>query len=325
MRPMLPKKKYRFNHKTLAYELHRTPLKVYFSRGFFLFLLTVVAAVGYYELYTVYLGLETPKSLAIKRENAALMTKLDMMDRQIGASNERLDQLKMRDNQVYRPIFGMEGIPDEVRNAGFGGVDRYSHLDYSRNARFLTDVAIRFDQIYKKTGLQSESFDNVERMVAQTDQMASSIPAILPLNMDAGSFRFAGNFGYRSDPVYGDWRHHDGIDLVGPPGTPIYATGNGTVVKVAFNYYGYGNYVIIDHGFGYETLYGHLKMPLVQEGQKVSRWEPIGLLGNSGKSTGYHVHYEVRYRGRPHNPVNYFSNDIGSDEYDKMISTAKGQ
>ncbi|MCL1973549.1 MAG: hypothetical protein FWG54_01870, partial [Bacteroidetes bacterium] len=108
------------------------------------------------------------------------MTKLDMVSRQIGEADDRLDQLKMRDNQVYRPIFGMENIPDEIRNAGFGGVDRYTHLEYSRNARFLIDIASRFDQIYKKTGLQSESFDHVERMVAQTDQIASSIPYISP-------------------------------------------------------------------------------------------------------------------------------------------------
>ncbi|MCL2739460.1 MAG: M23 family metallopeptidase [Bacteroidales bacterium] len=324
---MLPKKKYRFNPKTLAYELHRTPAKVYFSRGFFLFLLTVVVAVGYYMLYTSYFGLETPKSLALKREHAELMTRLDMMSRQIGDADKRLEQLKMRDNQVYRPIFGMEGIPDEVRNAGFGGVDRYSHLEYSRNSRFLTDVASRFDQVYKKTGLQSESFDHVERMAAQTDQMALSIPAMFPVNMAAGiskgSFRISSGFGWRIDPMYGDRRFHEGVDIAGPVGTPIYATGNGMVIKSGFNFFGLGNYVVIDHGFGYQTWYGHLRTPLVKEGQRVGRGEPIGLLGNTGKSTGPHVHYEVRYRNRPVNPLNYF-NDIEAEEYEELIGTAGG-
>ena len=323
---MLPKKKYRFNPKTLAYELHKTPLKVYFSKGFFSFLLTVAAAVGYYEIYTRHLGLETPKSLSLKRENAKLVTKLEMMSRQIGEADERLDQLKMRDNQVYRPIFGMESIPDEVRNAGIGGVGRYSHLEYARNARFLTDVSSRFDQVYKKTGLQSESFDNVERMAAQTDAMISSIPTISPVNSANLKFRISSGFGMRRDPFDGDIRRHYGIDISGPSGSPIYATGDGTVIKCQFDYSGYGQYVIVDHGFGYRTRYAHLLPSVpVREGQKVSRGETIGYLGNTGRSKGAHLHYEVMYRGNHVDPRRYYSDDIGLDEYEAMISTAKGQ
>ena len=323
---MLPKKKYRFNSKTLAYELHRTPLKVYFSRGFFLFLLTVAATVGYYEVYTRYLGLDTPKSLALKRENTALMTKLDMMNRQITEADGRLDRLKMRDNQVYRPIFGMEGIPDDVRNAGFGGVDRYSHLEYSRNARFLTSVSSRFDQVYKKTGVQSESFDHVERLAAQTGQMATSIPYIAPVNSASHKFRLSSGFGMRKDPINGAYKHHYGIDISGPQGSPIYATGDGTVVKVQYDYHGYGQYVIVDHGFGYKTRYAHLTTNVpVREGQKVNRGETIGFLGNTGRSVGAHLHYEVIYRGSPVSPRKYFDDDIALDEYEAMISGAKGQ
>jgi len=324
---MLPKKKYKFNPQTLAYELHRTPLKVHFSRGFVLFLLSIVAAVGCYQVYTRYLGLETPKTLTLKRQNAELLAKLDLMNRQIGEADQRLERLKRHDNQVYRPIFGMEEISDDERNAGFGGVDRYSHLGHSRHSRFLTNTAVRFDQLYKKTSVQSRSFDLVERMAAQTDQMAAHIPAILPVNHTESSdkFRLSSSFGMRKDPVWHDIRMHYGIDITGPAGSPVYATGNGTVVKRGFSYFGYGNFVVIDHGFGYQTRYAHLKSISVLEGQKINRGECIGLLGSTGKSLAPHVHYEVLYRDRHVNPYNYYNSDIGSDEYDTMTGFARGQ
>ena len=316
--------KYKFNPATLAYELQKTPLKAYFSRGFVLFLCSAIAAVGYFWCYDHYLGLETPKALNIKRENAEILARFDLLSRQIEEKNSRLFHLQMRDNNVYRPIFGMESISDEERNAGFGGVDRYSHLEYSKNSRFLTDIAQRFDRLYKKTYVQSRSFDDVERLAEQTDQMAASTPAILPVNLTEGEMWISCGFGYRKDPIYGDTRMHYGIDISGPLGSAIYATGNGTVVKRGFDYFGYGNYIIIDHGFGLKTRYAHMKSVMVMEGQKVNRGECVGLLGSTGKSTGPHIHYEVIVKDRPVNPYNYFSSDIRSDEYGAMVGTARG-
>ena len=151
-------------------------------------------------------------------------------------------------------------------------------------------------------------------------EVAMCIPSILPLPEDTKNFRWSGGFGYRKDPVYGDIRMHEGIDFTGAPNSPVYATGDGRVEAIKYEYNGYGRYIILDHGFGYKTRYAHLNQALVYEGQVVKRGERIGLLGSTGKSTGYHLHYEVIYMGRPVNPYNYFNNNIATDDYYAVIS-----
>ncbi|MDR2585862.1 MAG: M23 family metallopeptidase [Prevotellaceae bacterium] len=323
---MFRKKRYRYNQKTLAYELHRTSVKTLFSRGFGIFLCTVVASVGYFWFYCDYLKLDTPKMLELKRENADLLAKLDVMNHQMEKTDYRLERLRQRDDNVYRPIFGLDRVADEERNAGFGGADRYSHLEHTKNSGFLTLMAKRFDQLSKKAVVQSYSFDEVGIQAEQTDKMASSVPAILPVNIREAGFRKSSSFGPRRDPVYGDIRFHDGIDITGPYGAPIRATGDGVVAKRDYGYNGYGNFVIIDHGFGYKTRYAHLTNDVpVREGQKVSRGEVIGYLGSTGKSIGPHVHYEVYHRNAHVNPDNYYSENIASDEYNFMINTVRGK
>ena len=323
---MLRKKRYRYNPKTLAYELHQTPLKVLFSRGLVVFLLTIATSVGYFWIYTDYLKLGTPKMLQLKRENADLLAKLDLMSRQVERADIKLERLKQRDNNIYRPIFGEPEISDEVRNAGFGGVDRYSHLEFAKNGNFLSGISMRFDQLSKKTVIQSESFDRVGRLAEQVDEMATSIPHIPPVNLAESGFRFSSGFGIRKDPIDGVLRPHQGIDISGPFGSEIYATGDGVVERCGFEYSGYGYYILIDHGFGYTTRYAHLKNGgiAVKEGQKVTRGEVIGYMGSTGKSIGNHVHYEVFFRGVHVNPVNYYSSDIGSDEYDLLTGSVRG-
>jgi len=322
---MFKKKRYKYNRNTLAYELHRTPLRVLFSRWFLFFLCTVASSVGYFWVYSDYLKLDTPKMLQLKRENAELLAKLDLLSHQLEKIDLRLERLKQMDNNIYRPIFGMDGIPDEVRNAGFGGVTHYGHLDYLKNSDFLTKIAGRFDQLSKKTYVQSLSFDDVGREAEQTDKMATSVPHILPVNGADPKFRISSGFGIRKDPIEGDYRPHHGIDISGPSGSEVYATGDGIVVKSSYEYTGYGHYVIIDHGFGYRTRYAHLKTgAIVREGQKVSRGEVIGYLGNTGRSVGPHVHYEVIYKSNTVNPSNYFESNIRWDEYDNLISTVRG-
>ena len=321
---MFRKKRYQYNQKTLAYELHRTPLKVLFSRGFAFFLCTIIASVGYFWLYSVYLKLDTPKMLELKRENADLLAKLDLMNHQMEKADSRLERLRQRDDNVYRPIFGLDGIPEEERRAGFGGVDRYSHLEYAKNSGFLTGIAMRYDQLSKKTVVQSRSYDEVSVQAEQTDKMVTSIPAIFPVNAKSSGFRISSSFGMRKDPIDGNIKRHTGIDISGPLGSPVYATGDGVVVKRDFEYSGYGNYVIIDHGFGYKTRYAHLLSNVpIRDGQKVSRGETIGYLGSTGRSSGPHVHYEVIYRNNHVNPNNFYSDDIDSDEYNALVSTVK--
>ena len=323
---MFQKKRYRYNHETLAYEIHRTPISVLFSRGFLLFLCTIATSVGYFWIYSNYLNLDTPKMLQLKRENADLLAKLDLMSHQIEKADLKLERLKQRDNNIYRPIFGMEIIPDEHRNMGFGGIDRYSYLDYSKYSGFVSAISTRFDQLYKKTEVQSRSFDDVGVQADQTDKMASSIPNILPVNLADAKFRLSGRFGWRNDPFEGDWRPHTGIDISGPTGSELYATGDGVVVKTGTEMTGYGYYVIIDHGFGIKTRYAHMKGPaIVNENQKVSRGEVIGYLGNTGRSKGPHVHYEVILKGQFDNPVKYFFMDLTPEEYNNMLFEAENR
>ncbi len=317
---MAKQKRYKFNRETLAYEIHRVSLKDRFSKGFVYFLLSIVLSVGYYFIYTLYFNLETPKTLSLKRDNGELANKLELIKRRFEDVNKALITLQMRDNYVYRPIFGMEEIPQEIRNAGFGGVDRYAHLQGFENTVILSKTAYGLDVLLKKSYVQSKSLDELSLLAKNADEMTLCVPAIPPINIASAKNRFSGGFGYRRDPFRGDYRMHTGIDLSGPIGESVYATGNGRVVDVGFDFFGYGRYVLIDHGFGYKTRYAHLKDTHMTIGRTVKRGEEIASMGNSGRSTGPHLHYEVIYRNKPVNPLNYYNRDITEESFEELIS-----
>ncbi len=319
---MSRQKRYKFNPETLAYEIHKIPARVRFSKGFVMFLLSLMVSVGYYAIYTKYLNLETPKALSLKRENEELATRLELINRRFESANRSLLALQMRDNYVYRPIFGMEEIPQEVRNAGFGGVDRYSYLKNFEKSGILSKTAYNLDVLYKKAYVQSKSFDDLSLLARNADEMTLCVPAIPPVNIGSSKLRFSSSFGYRRDPFHGDYRMHTGVDISGPVGEPIYATGNGKVVEIGFDFFGYGNFVLIDHGFGYKTRYAHLKSADVTIGRVVKRGDTIGRMGNTGRSKGPHLHYEVIYRNRPVNPLNYYNRDVNEEEFAALINPA---
>ena len=227
--------------------------------------------------------------------------------------------MQMRDDDIYRSIFGMHEIPAEVRNAGFGGVNRYEHLEVVDNDGLLINTVVRLDVLTKKTFVQSKSFDEVEQLSKRAGDMASCIPAIPPVVPDKKIYRLSSRFGYRSDPFSGKTKRHSGVDFALKPGNPIYATGDGVVEKVSFEFFGYGNSVVINHGFGYKTRYAHLKSIGVVEGMKVKRGECIGESGNSGRSSGPHLHYEVIYKDKHVNPSNYYDLTITPEEYATMV------
>jgi len=316
---MPKKRRYEFNPETLAYEIHKIPMKAKFSKGFLIFLLSLATSSLYYVVYTKSLGFETPKMLSLMRRSEELSSKLELMNKRFNEANNSLLALQMRDNYIYRPIFGMEEIPQEVRNAGFGGVDRYSFLKTFDNSGILSRTAENMDILYKKAFVQSKSFDDVVLQAKNADNLALSVPAIPPVNIASRRIHFSSSFGYRPDPFNGRYRMHSGVDLSGPVGEPIYATGNGKVVEIGFDFFGYGNFIIVDHGFGYKTRYAHLKRSLVVMGKQVKRGEEIALMGNTGRSKGPHVHYEVIYQGRPVNPLNYYNRDINPDEYLALV------
>jgi len=317
---MPKKRRYKFNPETLAYELHKIPIKARFSKGFIIFLLSLVTSLGYYFVYTQYLNLNTPKMLTLLRTSGELSSKLELMNKRFNEANNSLLSLQMRDNYIYRPIFGMEEIPQDIRDAGFGGIDRYSYLKSFDHSGILSRTAMNMDVLYKKAFIQSKSFDDVVMLAKSADEMSLCVPAIPPVNISERRIRYSSSFGYRPDPFNGQVRMHSGVDLSGPVGEPIYATGNGRVVEVGFDFFGYGNFVIVDHGFGYKTRYAHLKTAMVAMGRIVKRGEKIAVMGNTGRSKGPHVHYEVIYRNRTVNPLNYYNRDIESGDFKALIS-----
>ncbi|MBR2063700.1 MAG: M23 family metallopeptidase [Bacteroidales bacterium] len=281
--------------------------------------MSLCMAALYFWVYTSVLGLEPPKTLLLKKKNAEWCSKVEVMNRHLDQYDDALASLQMRDDDIYRSIFGMDEIPAEIRNAGFGGVNRYSHYDAIDPDGLLKETVVRLDVLAKKTYVQSRSFDEVALLSKRAGDMASCIPAIPPVNPDPAKYRLSSGFGYRSDPFTGRSTRHTGVDFAMKSGNPIYVTGDGVVESVKFEFFGYGNHVVIDHGFGYKTRYAHLKSIGVVEGMKVKRGECIGLSGNTGKSSGPHLHYEVIYKGSHVNPSNYYDLTITPEEYATMV------
>lgn len=316
---MSKSKKYTFNSRTLTYEVKKRSRTSRIFKSAMMFAANLGLAVLYFWLYTSVLGMELPKTALLKKKNAEWCSKMEVMNRQLDSHEDALTSLQMRDDDIYRSIFGMNEIPLEVRNAGFGGVNRYAHYDGMDQNGLLKSTAVRIDVLTKKTYVQSKSFDEVALLSKRAGDMASCIPAIPPVNPDPTKYRLSSGFGYRVDPVYGRTTMHNGVDFAMKPGNPVYSTGDGVVESVSFEFFGYGNHVVIDHGFGYKTRYAHMKNIGVVEGMKVKRGECIGESGNSGKSTGPHLHYEVIYKGRHVNPSNYYDLTITPEEFLTMV------
>ena len=312
-------KHYIFNSKTLSYEVKTRSAKARVLKTLAMFAVSLGMAVLYFWIYSSVLGLESPKTVLLKKQSAQWEARAKVLNRQLDDYNDALTALQMRDDEIYRSIFGMNEIPSEVRHAGFGGVNRYAHYDDIDPDGVLKKTAVRIDVLTKKTYVQSKSFDEVAQLSRRAGEMASCIPAIPPMNPDTKKYRFSSSFGYRKDPFTGRSKRHTGVDFAMKPGFPIYATGDGVVESVKFELFGYGNQVVIDHGFGYKTRYAHLKSVGVGEGMKVKRGECIGLSGNSGRSSGPHLHYEVLYMGNHVNPANYFDLSITPEEYATMV------
>lgn len=282
-------------------------------------LLVVVSSIVLFLLYMWFyvsvLGLDLPKTAILKRRNADWSTRMDRLSQQLDRHEELLNLLEVRDNRIYRSVYGMDEIPAEVRNAGFGGEKRYSALEGTA----LYDITRRLDVLEKRACVQSKSFDDVALLQRTAGDMAAHIPSIPPMNTDPSTYRMSSPFGYRSDPLFGFSKRHTGMDFACPPGNPIYATGDGVVSTVKHERKGYGNHVEIDHGFGYMTRYAHMSVIYVEEGQEVKRGDCIGLSGRSGRITGPHLHYEVHYRKDYVNPAHYMDLSISPEDYFEMV------
>ncbi len=294
-------------------------LKSKVFKGLLLFAGSVAMAVLYIWLFTSVLGYDLPKTAFLKAERARWDARMDLMNTKLDRCEESIEALRVRDDDIYRSIFGMNEIPAGVRNAGIGGVDRYSFLDGLESDDRLKNTALRIDRLTRKVYVQSKSFDEVAAVSKTAGDMASCIPAIPPIVPDPSRYKMSSPFGYRTDPFTGASRMHTGLDFAMKIGNPVYATGDGVVESVKFEFFGYGNSITIKHGFGYETIYAHLNSVKVIEGMKVKRGDCIGESGKSGRSSGPHLHYEVVYKGRKVNPANYLDMSMSVQEYSDML------
>ena len=287
--------------------------------GSWMWLLVVLSGAAlflfYMWFYVSVLGLDLPKTAILKRQNAHWNTRMAQMSQQLDRYDELLSMLEVRDDRIYRNVYGLDEIPQAVRQSGFGGEKRYASLEGTG----LKDVVRRLDVLEKRAYVQSKSFDDVWALQLSAGDLAAHIPSIPPMNTDPSTYRMTSPFGLRSDPILGVGKRHTGMDFACPPGNPIYATGDGTVILVKHDRGGYGNHIEVDHGFGYVTRYAHMSRTDVEEGQKVSRGDCLGLSGRSGRITGPHLHYEVIYRNNYVNPALYMDLTIPSKDYFELV------
>lgn len=316
-------KKYVFNSETLSYEVDRNNAKRRAFRVVFIMVLSSLTALFNLWILTDVLHVELPKTTLLKKRNAELLSQVELLGASIREYDGRLTALQMRDDDIYRTVLGMSRISPEVRNAGFSGANRYLWLDDPHYNAGFRNAVVRTDMLLKKAYIQSKSYDEVERLAKRAGDMASCVPVIPPVNPDRTRYHLSSRFGGRIDPKYHRPAFHHGLDFAANVGYPVYATGNGVVESVSFSVRGYGNQIVIDHGFGYKTRYAHLSFVNVAEGMEVKRGENIGNVGNSGKSTGPHLHYEVIYKGRPTNPMNYMDLDMTTEEYATMAQVSE--
>ncbi|NOZ47026.1 MAG: M23 family metallopeptidase [Chlorobi bacterium] len=312
----MPKTKYKFNSESLSFEpVERTKRQKFWRLTSTIFAL-LFSAIFLISIFSLFFDL--PKEKQLKREITELLTKYELLNKQLDNIETVLGDIQDRDDNIYRVVFETKPIPEAIRKAGIGGINRYKELEGFNNSQIVINTFKKLDQIRGQLKIQSQSYKEVLSMAEKKDEMWSSIPAIQPI-ADRDVTRFASGFGYRIHPIYKTRKMHTGVDLTAPIGTKVYATGNGTVLKANLSRGGYGKRIIIDHGYGYKTLYGHLSKILVKRGQKVKRGDLIGEVGSTGRSTAPHLHYEVRKNNKAQDPINYYFNDLTPEEYDKMI------
>lgn len=311
--------KWKFNPETLLYEKFdepgwQTALRVS------VFVLGVIGLVCLnFWLYVSVFGWDLPKTAALKKENTEWKSKVDVMNRRIDMCEQIIGGIEDRDDDVYRAIYGLGEVATSIRLPGYDGLNRYSYLEDNGASADLIRTTRRLDNLEKRTYVQSMALDEVSGIAKHAGDMVSCVPAVPPILPASGTYNLSSPFGFRMDPVYGGGQYHTGQDIATHRGNPVYVTGDGTVELAEFQFNGYGNEVVVDHGYGYKTLYAHLNTIEVVAGMKLKRGDRIGTVGSSGKSTGTHLHYEVSYRGERVNPMQYMDMGMSVEEYRAMV------
>ena len=312
--------KYFFNTHTLRYEKLVTPLRVKLLRLFAFFAAAIVTA-GVI-VFIAFQYIDSPKTIMLQQQNSDLKENYAVVQKQVNTLQQEMDELLNRDNNVYRSIFESSPIPDSARLKTMENLKEVQLVTGLGETDLLNTLGRQLNRLSLLVAYQRKSFDDIEAMVKDKQKLLAAIPAIQPVN-DKDLTRIASGFGTRIDPVYKVPKFHAGLDFAAPIGTPIYATADGIVTDAGYNSGGYGNRVVIDHGYGYETLYGHMYRIKTRVGAKIKRGEVIGYVGSTGKSTGPHCHYEVHRGGNPVDPVYYFYNDLTPEQYDRLLKLAQ--
>jgi murein DD-endopeptidase MepM/ murein hydrolase activator NlpD len=258
--------------------------------------------------------LETPKDKLLTRELDVLKIQYSILNKKMDQVDDVIGSIEDRDNNLYRVYFNTSPIPEEQRKAGFGGVNRYKELAGFDNSELVINTTKRVDVLSKRLVIQSKSLDEILKLAKEKSKLLAAIPAIQPVRNE-NLRRVASGFGYRSDPFTKIRKFHEGMDFSAKTGTPIFATGDGVVARADNSASGFGNHIVIRHGFGYETLYGHLSKYKSRVGQRVNRGDIIGYVGSTGRSQAPHLHYEVHKNGEVVNPLNFYYGNISAAEY----------
>ena len=311
--------RYRFNPESLSYDKIRLGFRAVLLRFLAYFIGSVIIAIIYGLIFAMFI--DSPKEKALKREIEQMTIQYELMNIDMENVEKILGDLEQTDDNLYRTIFEAEPIPASLRNGGLGGVNRYKELEGYDNSELVVETAKKIDRVRKRIYVQSKSFDDLIVFAKEKEEMLSCIPAILPIS-NKDLTRTASGWGLRVHPIYKIIKFHYGMDFTAPTGIDVYVTGDGAVESVLSSKRGYGNHIIINHGYGYKTIYAHLDRFNVRPGQKVRRGDVIGFVGSTGMSLAPHLHYEVELNGIKVDPANYYFNDLSPEEYERMIEIA---
>ena len=316
---LMSKVKYYYDSETLSYKRIERKKRTTFKYAAMFLLASALFAFLFVFVAGQYV--ESPKEKALKRELQNMQLQYNILNKKMNEAEAVLADIADRDNNLYRVYFEANPIPEEQRKAGFGGVNRYKDLEGFDNSKLIIQSSKRLDILQKEIVVQSKSLDDIAKLAAEKEKLLAAIPAIQPVSNKELS-RISSGYGVRTDPFTKAKKMHLGMDFAAPRGTPIYATGDGVVIRADSRSSGYGKHIRIDHGFGYETLYGHMYKFTVRRNQRVKRGDLIGFVGSSGRSDGPHVHYEVFKDDRRINPINFYYGSLTAEEYNKMLEQA---
>ena len=316
----MAKVKYYYDPETLSYKKVKQKKSVFFTK--FIVSITTFGLAMLLGFIVFSYFFETPGEKALKREMEHLKLNENLHSKRIAQFEKVLEDLQIRDNNIYRTFFELNPIPEEQRTAGFGGVNRYKSLEGFDNSEMIIDITKNMDILSKQLYIQSKSLDEIVKMAENKEGLLAAIPAIQPIRNE-NLTHMASGYGWRSDPFTKARKKHYGMDFTAPRGTRIYATGPGKVTRVDASASGFGKHIRIDHGFGYESLYAHLSKYNVSKGQRVKRGDLIGFVGNTGRSQAPHLHYEIRKNKERINPINFYYGNLSPEEFEAMQKAAQ--